>query len=91
MESEKKEEKIKEETTEAGNSQDKKIRDFGQVSLDHHIHLISIIGEIEGHECLPSASKTTKYEHLLPQLAAIEDSRDIQGVLVLLNTVGGDV
>ena len=91
MESEKKEEKNEEETTEAGNSQDKKIRDFGQVSLDHHIHLISIIGEIEGHECLPSASKTTKYEHLLPQLAAIEDSRDIQGVLVLLNTVGGDV
>lgn len=67
------------------------IRDFGQVSLEHHIHLISIIGEIEGHECLPAASKTTKYEHLLPQLAAIEDSQEIQGVLVLLNTVGGDV
>lgn len=67
------------------------IREFGQVSLDHHIHLISIIGEIEGHECLPSTSKTTKYEHLLPQLAAIEDSKEVQGVLVLLNTVGGDV
>ena len=67
------------------------IREFGQVSLDHHIHLISILGEIEGHECLPSTSKTTKYEHLLPQLAAIEDSKEVQGVLVLLNTVGGDV
>lgn len=67
------------------------IREFGQISLDHKIHLISVIGEIEGHECLPSSSKTTKYEHLLPQLAAIEDSKEIQGVLVLLNTVGGDV
>ena len=70
---------------------DESIKEFGQAVLDHHIHLISIIGEIEGHECLPSTSKTTKYEHLLPQLAAIEDSKDIQGVLVLLNTVGGDV
>lgn len=72
-------------------NKDENIKEFGQAVLDHHIHLISIIGEIEGHECLPSTSKTTKYEHLLPQLAAIEDSRDIQGVLVLLNTVGGDV
>lgn len=72
-------------------NKDETIKEFGQAVLDHHIHLISIIGEIEGHECLPSTSKTTKYEHLLPQLAAIEDSRDIQGVLVLLNTVGGDV
>ena len=70
---------------------DESVKEFGQAVLDHHIHLISIIGEIERHECLPSTSKTTKYEHLLPQLAAIEDSRDIQGVLVLLNTVGGDV
>lgn len=72
-------------------NKDETIKEFGQAVLEHHIHLISIIGEIEGHECLPSTSKTTKYEHLLPQLAAIEDSRDIQGVLVLLNTVGGDV
>lgn len=70
---------------------DESIKEFGQAILEHHIHLISIIGEIEGHECLPSTSKTTKYEHLLPQLAAIEDSGNIQGVLVLLNTVGGDV
>ena len=70
---------------------DERIKEFGQVSLDHQIHLVSIIGEIEGHECLSSTSKTTKYEHLLPQLAAIEDSKDIQGILVLLNTVGGDV
>lgn len=68
-----------------------KIKEFGQVSLNHKIHLITIIGEVEGHECLPSNSKTTKYEHILPQLAAIEDSKEIEGVLILLNTVGGDV
>ena len=55
------------------------------------MHLITIIGEIEGHDNLGSNSKTTKYEHILPQLAAIEDSKDIDGVLVLLNTMGGDV
>lgn len=67
------------------------VKDFGQLTLNHKIHLITIIGEIEGHECLPANSKTTKYEHILPQLAAIEDSKEIEGVLVLLNTVGGDV
>ena len=67
------------------------IREYGQTKLEHNIHLLSVIGEIEGHECLSSNTKTTKYEHVLPQLAAIEDSSDIQGLLVLLNTVGGDV
>ena len=57
----------------------------------HNIHLLTIIGEVEGHENLSNNSKTTKYEHILPQLAAIEDSCEIQGVLVLLNTMGGDV
>ncbi|MDO5539890.1 MAG: ATP-dependent Clp protease proteolytic subunit [Eubacteriales bacterium] len=69
----------------------KDLKEYGQVTLNHKIHLITVIGEIEGHECLPSNTKTTKYEHILPQLAAIEDSREIEGVLVLLNTVGGDV
>ena len=55
------------------------------------IYLISIIGEIEGHECLPSNSKTTKYEHVMPLLAAVEESDEIEALLVLLNTVGGDV
>ena len=72
------------------------IKEYGQLTLDenreeHKIHLLSIIGEIEGHENLSGNSKTTKYEHVLPQLAAIEDSKEIQGVLVLLNTMGGDV
>ena len=52
---------------------------------------MTIIGEIEGHDVLPAASKTTKYEHILPQLASIEDSAKIGGVLFLINTVGGDV
>ena len=53
--------------------------------------MLTIIGEIEGHDNLSSSSKTTKYEHILPQLAAIEDSDRIDGLLVLLNTMGGDV
>ncbi len=67
------------------------LREFGEVKMEDRIHLISVIGEIEGHECLSANTKTTKYEHVLPQLAAIEDSDEIKGVLVLLNTVGGDV
>lgn len=75
---------------------EERIEQTGQIQLDnnsqqHKIHLLSIIGEIEGHENLSGNSKTTKYEHILPQLAAIEDSEEIQGMLVLLNTMGGDV
>lgn len=56
-----------------------------------NIHCLTIIGQIEGHMTLPPQNKTTKYEHVLPQLAAIEDNDDIEGVLILINTVGGDV
>lgn len=86
MEKEKREEKQKE--------QNQEIEDFGQVTLEegeHRIHLLNIIGEIEGHECLASSAKTTKYEHVIPQLAALEDSNSVEGLLVLINTVGGDV
>lgn len=91
MSEEKKEKKIEQEE-----HRDERIEKTGQVSLDENvqfddIHLLSIIGEIEGHENLSNNSKTTKYEHILPSLAAIEDSKNIQGVLVLLNTMGGDV
>ena len=55
------------------------------------IHCLSIIGQIEGHEILPASSKTTKYEHVMPQLAAIEESDEIDGLIVLLNTMGGDI
>lgn len=75
---------------------DHKIQEYGQITLESNeqnqkIHLITIIGEIEGHENLPTTNKTTKYEHLIPQLAAIEDSKEIDGILIILNTVGGDV
>lgn len=65
--------------------------ELGQVSFHGRIRLLSVIGEIEGHECLPANSKTTKYEHVLPQLAQIEEDPDVHGLLILLNTVGGDV
>lgn len=72
------------------------VKEYGQAVLNnpktnHQIHLLNVIGEIEGHECLPSTTKTTKYEHVLPQLAVIEDSEKIDGILLMLNTVGGDV
>ena len=57
----------------------------------HKIQLITIIGEIEGHENLSGSAKTTKYEHILPLLGKIEDSDEVDGVLLLINTVGGDV
>ena len=57
----------------------------------HKPFLLNIIGEIEGHECLASNLKTTKYEHVLPQLAQIEDSCEVDGLLILIHTVGGDV
>ena len=72
------------------------IKEYGQVKLDHNnnhknIFLLSIIGEIEGHENVASGTKATKYEHILPMLAKIEDDQDIDGLLIILNTVGGDV
>lgn len=78
------------------NQKEEQIRETGQLELSegrrgNHIHLLSIIGEIEGHENLSGNTKTTKYEHILPKLAEIEDSTDVDGMLVLINTVGGDV
>lgn len=77
-------------------SQNGQIREMGQVMLEgnsrkHKVELLTVIGEIEGHESAPSNSKTTKYEHVLPKLALIEDDEEIEGLLILLNTVGGDV
>ena len=86
-----KSEEKNEQLEEKAERQGTQVKDFGQLVLDHNIHLLTVIGEIEGHETLSSNAKTTKYEHVLPQLAAIEDNKDIQGLLVLLNTVGGDV
>lgn len=69
---------------------DNRIEQSGQLLLDENkekenLHLITIIGEIEGHDVLGNNAKTTKYEHILPGLAAIEDSDDIEGVLSLIH------
>ncbi len=66
------------------------VKELGQKSCGN-IHCISIVGQIEGHQLLPDDAKTTKYEHILPMLAAVEESPEIDGLLVLLNTIGGDV
>lgn len=57
----------------------------------HVIHCLTVIGQIEGHFILPQQNKTTKYEHVIPQLVAIEEDREIEGLIIILNTVGGDV
>ena len=72
------------------------IKETGSIELEnqnrrHKIKVFTIIGEIEGHEAVSSNTKATKYEHLLPQLAELEESSEIQGALFLLNTLGGDV
>ena len=81
---------------EAEKWEQEQLEEDGKVMLDkgnehHKIQLLSIIGEIEGHDVLGNNIKSTKYEHILPMLASIEDSIDIHGVLLLLNTMGGDV
>ncbi|WP_430413640.1 ClpP family protease [Lederbergia citrea] len=73
-----------------------KIQQLGQTNVpqlaqDTNIHCLTIIGQIEGHMQLPPQNKTTKYEHIIPQLVAIEQNPKIEGLLVVLNTVGGDV
>lgn len=60
-------------------------------TLQGRIFLLSITGEVEGHESLGERAKTTKYEHILPKLAMVEDDSEVEGLLILLNTVGGDV
>lgn len=70
------------------------IKELGSVEAvngKHKIFCLTIIGEIEGHNVLPEQSKTTKYEHVIPQLVAVEQDDSIEGMLVILNTVGGDV
>jgi len=59
--------------------------------MKNNIHCLPIIGQVEGHLILPPNNKTTKYEHVIPQLIAIEESKDIEGLILILNTVGGDV
>lgn len=73
-----------------------KIQQLGQTNVaqmtpDTKIHCLTIVGQIEGHMQLPPQNKTTKYEHVIPQIVAIEQNPNIEGLLIILNTVGGDV
>ena len=70
------------------------IKEYGQVAIPnakHLIHCLNIIGQVEGHYILPPQNKTTKYEHIIPALVAIEQDCSIEGLVIILNTVGGDV
>ena len=70
------------------------IVDFGSSLIQSKkgsVHVLTIVGQIEGHQLLPSTSKSTKYEHVMPLLAMVEESDEVDGLLVLLNTVGGDI
>ncbi len=74
--------------------EDSSVRQAGSITTSNtkgSLHCITIIGQIEGHMELPAQTKTTKYEHILPQITAVEESDEIDGLLILLNTVGGDV
>mgnify|MGYP004574440347 CR=1 FL=1 len=77
------------------NGQDEElIREFGQSvsqNAKHLIHCLTVIGQVEGHYVLAEQNKTTKYEHIIPALVAIEQDRSVEGLLIILNTVGGDV
>ena len=72
----------------------RQIKEMGSVTLPdakHVIHCLNIIGQVEGHYILPAQNKTTKYEHIIPALVAIEQDGSIEGLVIILNTVGGDV
>ena len=82
------------EETGLSGEQQAEIRELGAITGEgekHAIHCLAVIGQIEGHRSMSGNDKTTKYEHVLPQLAAIEESPEIDGLLVMLNTIGGDV
>lgn len=87
-------EKSKPEEKTGGQEERERITESGSVITNngkHTIHCLTIIGQVEGHTVLPSQNKTTKYEHVIPNLVSIEENRNIDGLLIILNTVGGDV
>ena len=72
----------------------RQIQEMGSITLEGRrglIHCLTVIGQIEGHTELSAETKATKYEHVIPQLVAIEESREVRGLLIILNTVGGDI
>ncbi len=94
IDTDRKEETVPERDQIIGEYQRAQIKDMGSTttaSTKGVIHCLTIVGQIEGHQILPQETKTTKYEHVMPQLAAIEESEEIEGLIILLNTVGGDI
>lgn len=84
----------RESSNESRAKMEERIKESGQLEIGEgkkKIHLLSVIGEIEGHDVLPDTTKSTKYEHVLPALAELEENEEIGGMLILINTVGGDV
>ena len=82
------------ETPEERREQRQEIFDTGSITCmhgEHIIHCLTVVGQIEGHTLAPASQKTTKYEHVIPQLIAVEEDPAIEGLMVILNTVGGDV
>ena len=82
------------ENVERARLEKEELEDMGTVTLRqgaHTIHCLTVIGQVEGHSEAPQGQKTTKYEHVIPQLVAVQEDPRIEGLLVLLNTVGGDV
>ena len=89
MQQEQTKNKNKEENTTESEENTQNIKDFGMTDIQNSrgkIHCLSIVGQVEGHLLLPAQNKSTKYEHILPQLASIERNPKIKGVLILLNT-----
>lgn len=87
-------EDIKENTSENKNEKLENLKEIGNTQIPEHIsniHVLNIIGQIEGHVAVPPQTKATKYEHIIPQLVAVEENPNIKGLLIILNTVGGDV
>lgn len=80
-----------EEKTSASEKEVNEICEMGMADTDSGIQVLTVIGQIEGHFLAPEQNKTTKYEHLLPILVSMEESKETKGVLILLNTMGGDV
>ena len=84
----------KEESSESMESRQQQAVDMGSSTITTKygtIHTLTIVGQVEGHQILPSNSKSTKYEHVLPLLTAVEEMEDVDGLLILLNTMGGDI
>ncbi|HBM81231.1 MAG TPA: Clp protease, partial [Clostridiaceae bacterium] len=89
-----KSDKQDEKNVDSRNKELNNIKELGNTDLSlikSNIQCLTIIGQIEGHAVLPPQNKSTKYEHVIPQLVEIEENKDIEGLLIILNTVGGDV